>query len=119
MRRLARRALTRAGQFLLNPLERKHDALRQQLVKRLDRLDERVERALVEARQNAALLAGSRADRTARPTTRGGSLPREAGDLIDPIQATNGHGLSHETVTLTACPCCACGEFTLVSEFNR
>ena len=119
MKQFARRALTRAGQLVLAPLERRQETLRQQLVKRLDRLDERVERAIDQAQQNAALLAGGSARRNGRVATRGGSLPRLATELADPVRPSGSPGLSTETTTLGACPCCGCAEFTLVSEFNR
>ena len=119
MKQFARRALTRAGQLVLAPLERRQEALRQQLVKRLDRLDERVERALVQAQQNASLLAGGRNGHTARPATRGGSLPRLASELSEPVRPSRTTGISGETATLAACPGCGSDGFTLVSEFNR
>jgi len=119
MKHFARRALTRAGQLLLHPLERRQETLRQQLVKRLDRLDERVERAIEQSQQNAALLAGGRQRRTGTTATRGGALPRLAGEITDPVRPSESPGLSTETLTLSACPCCGCDTFTLVSEFNR
>ena len=111
--------LERAGQIVLHPLERRQEALRQQLVKRLDRLDERVERALVQAQQNAALFSGSRGPRAARTSTRGSVLPRVASALPDPAVPAASPDISGETTTLTACACCGSTEFTQVSEFNR
>jgi len=120
MRQFARRALTRAGQLLLDPVERRQDTLRQQLVKRLDRLDERVERALVQAQQNTALLANGRGPRSSRAgATRGGTLPRQASELAPATIASNGHALGGEIETLDQCPCCGAGAFTPVCEFNR
>ena len=103
----------------MHQLERRQETLRQQLVKRLDRLDERVERALDQAQQNAALLAGGRPGRAARPATRGGSLPRLASELSEPARPSRRLDISAETATLAACPCCGSDGFTLVSEFNR
>ena len=119
MRQLARRALTRAGRIVFEQLERRQETLRQQLVKRLDRLDERVERALVQARQNTALLSNGRGRRPARAGTRGGVLPRLGSELPAPQPPAGNLAISSETVALMACPCCASGEFTRVSEFNR
>jgi SAM-dependent methyltransferase len=119
MKQFARRVLQRAGQLVLDPLERRHDALRQQLVKRLDRLDERVDQALRQAQQNAALLAGGRGRRTAAAGPRGSALPRLASELPEPARLPEHADISGETATLDACPCCGCGEFTEVSEFNR
>ena len=119
MKQFARRALTRAGQLVLAPLERRQETLRQQLVKRLDRLDERVERAIGQAQQNAALLARGNGHRNGRAATRGGSLPRLATEITAPVRPSGSPGLSTETTTLSACPCCGGEDFTLVSEFNR
>src|SRR6185436_632377 len=119
MRQFARRALTRAGQLVLNPLERRQEDLRRQLIKRLDRLDERVDKALAQGQQNAALLAGGRGRGSVRGATRGGVLPRLASELSVPVRPAGTVGLSTEIETLAACPCCGSDEFTLVSEYNR
>jgi len=119
MRQFARRALTRAGQLVLHPLERRHEDLRRQLLKRLDRLDERVDRALAQAQHNAALLAGGPGGRSRRTPARGGALPRLASELSVPVPPAATAGISTETETLAACPCCGGDEFTLVSEYNR
>ena len=119
MKEFARRALTRAGQVVLHQFERRQETLRQQLVKRLDRLDERVDKALAQAQQNAALLSGSRGRGSVRTATRGGPLPRHASELAAPAAPLATGGLSSETETLDACPCCGAAEFTLVSEYNR
>jgi SAM-dependent methyltransferase len=117
MKQFARRALTRAGQLVLHPLERRQEALRQQLVKRLDRLDERVERAITQAEQNAALLS-SRGTRV-HTAPRGRALPRLASELAEPFHPPVSSSLSHEISALIACPCCGHDVFSLVSEYNR
>jgi len=104
---------------VLHPLERRHEDLRRQLVKRLDRLDERVDRALAQAQHNAALLAGGPGGRSRRTPARGGALPRLASELSVPVPPAAPAGISTETETLAACPCCGGDEFTLVSEYNR
>src|SRR6187399_1959393 len=100
MRQFARRALTRAGQLVLHPLERRQDDLRRQLVKRLDRLDERVDRALAQAQHNAALLAEGRGRRSRRAAIRGSALPRLASELSVPTPPVGTAGISSETETL-------------------
>ena len=104
---------------MLDPFERRQEDLRRQLVKRLDRLDERVDKALAQAQQNAALLAGGRARRSKRTATRGGALPRLASELSVPVPPAGTAGISTEIQTLAACPCCGSDDFTLVSEYNR
>ena len=119
MKQLARRALMRAGQFVLHPLERRQEALRQQLVKRLDRLDERVERALSQAQENAALLSARGRGGRQRAAARGEALPRTAAELPElPAPVFTG-GLTHEIESLTACPACHHETFSLVAEYNR
>ena len=117
MKQLARRALTRAGQVVFEQLERRQETLRQQLVKRLDRLDERVDRAIAQAEQNAALLSSR--GRRVTAATRGRALPRLSSELTEPVPPPPSQGFAHDTTTLDACPCCGGEEFTLVSEFNR
>src|SRR5689334_7183148 len=119
MKEFARSALTRAGQVVLRQLERRQETLRQQVVKRLDRLDERVEQALAQAQQNAALLAASRRGPARGVVTRGKALPRSADALPEPVAPVPTFALSHDIEALTACPACGSERFTLVAEFNR
>jgi len=78
-----------------------------------------VDRALAQAQHNAALLAGGPGGRSRRTPARGGALPRLASELSVPVPPAATAGISTETETLAACPCCGGDEFTLVSEYNR
>jgi SAM-dependent methyltransferase len=119
MAQLVRRVSDRVMGALLAPLAERAESQHEQVVSRIERLEQRLGAGLAKGQAEARLLALRAAGGRAKTPRFGSPVPQHAHELTAPSGPVTGDPIPTEIIELASCSVCGHRKWTPVCEFNR